>query len=147
MAVTVLAVHDMFKKQLLDGPGWTSLTMQAMLLLRNAYTPADTDQFVSDVLGTSAVEVPVTGYARVTLTGQTTILDDPNTRAEGDADDIIFDGPPDVGGTYDTLTIFELITDDAHSPLAITFDLGGVFSTNGANITFTLDPSGLFFLS
>lgn len=145
MAITSVA-HDGFKKSILDGPAWTSKVMHAGLFLANAWTPAAADAFLADAVAAGAVELTVSGYARVVLSGQTTALDNPNMRANAECNTISFSAPA-AGQSYNKLVVFEVITDDAHSPLAITYDLGGTFATAGVALTYNIDASGLFVLA
>lgn len=145
MAITAV-VHDGFKKSILDGPGWTSKVMHAGLFLSNAWNPAPADAYVADAMAAGAAELTVSGYARVTLSGKTTAVDNPNLRAVADCNTISFSAPA-LGQSYDTLVVFEVITDDAHSPIAFTYLLGGTFATAGVDLAYNIDVTGLFSLA
>lgn len=94
-------------------------TIQAMLLT-SAYAPnIDTEEFVADIVGD---EVAGGGYARKTLAGKATTVDNANDRSEFTADNL--DWSADSFTTARILVFFKNTGNDATSALICYFDFG-----------------------
>jgi hypothetical protein len=117
--------------------------IRALLVMSN--TTADTEQdaqFVGDLA--TLDEYDGANYVRKVLTGQVVNEDDPNNRAEMDAEDATWTS---LGvGTRQCvgLVIYKFVTDDAHSLLLFFIDTGGFpFDGNGGIIALQWNAEGL----
>jgi hypothetical protein len=99
--------------------------IRAILVMTN--TTADTENSAMVYVGdlTTLDECDATGYSRQALAGEVVNKDDPNSRAEFDANNISFSG---LGGDatrgYQGVVLYKHVTNDADSPLVafIEFD-------------------------
>lgn len=120
-------------------------TLKALVL-----KTADTDAAMKDVdtitalLATAADEADFTNYARVTLSSLASTVDDTGDDVNGDCADITFTS---AGGATNNTTTDLIIYydpgggDSACVPLVC---LDCVFTTNGQNVTLTIDADGFW---
>lgn len=117
-----------------------------MLVLKSAGTDAtlkDLDT-VAAVLGAgSTTEADFTNYARKTLTGESTSVDDTADVVRADFDNVTFTAAG--GATNNTTTdviIYQHVTNDSDSiPLVM---LDAVFTTDGNDVNLQLDANGFW---
>lgn len=128
------------RQLILDGADLRALVLQA----------ADTDAAMMDVdnitalLATAANEADFTNYARVTLAGEATTVDDTGNDVNADCNDITFTSAG--GATNNTTTDLIIYLHDAGGdgssvPLVC---LDCVFTTNGQNVTLQFDADGFW---
>lgn len=94
-------------------------TIQAMLLDNTLLPDIDTDEFVADI---SANEIAGGAYARITLGGKSTAVDNVNDRAEFDANNLDWSAATFTGARY--LVFFKNTGADGTSPLICYYDFG-----------------------
>lgn len=142
MTVTATTFNT-FRKHLVDADvDWSVLTVRAMLVASNTWTPATGDDFVSTALAAGAVELTATGYARQPLSNKTTTRDDANARALIGTDIISF-GPVTAGQVYNTLVFYAFVTNDGDSWLICSYNLGSSYATDGTPIVFAPNAAGI----
>lgn len=132
-------------KKLLANGGLDLDTNDMRVLLVMTNTTADTEQdaaFIGDF--TTLDEYNGAAYARKTLTGEVVNEDDPNNRAEFDADDVTWAslgaGTRQAAGAL----LFKFVTNDADSVPVAYIDSGGFpINGNGANFTITWNAEGI----
>lgn len=133
-------------------------TLKAMLI-DNSYTADRDDDFIT-ASGVGAAEITATNYAggfagagRKTLAGRTVSEDDPNDRAELDANDVPWTA---LGGavndTIQAVVIVKEGTSDADSELIAYIDTSTgtpslPFTTNGSDFTAVVNAEGLIQLA
>lgn len=111
---------------------------------------ADTDAAMMDVdtitalLATAADEADFTNYARVTLTGETSTVDDTGNDVNADCNDITFTsaGGATNNTTTDLIIYLHSASGDSVSVPLVCLDC--VFTTNGQNVTLTIDADGFW---
>jgi hypothetical protein len=113
-----------------------------IMLLDTGYTPAKTNDFVSDTTpGTNEVVCTnyTTGYGgagRKALATKAVVEDNTNMRAVFDAADVTWTS---LGGatndTVATAVVFKEITSDGASPLILQLDINPDVTTNGGDFT------------
>lgn len=145
-------VYNVAKKQLVDGDLDLNLPDDIRVLLLEAATDEDPDDAtVSAVLGRAGTtELTSTGYSRQALTGETTSQDDPNDRAEFDADDAVFSGVSQAGSeTVVAYLVYKHVTDDTDSiPILFVDTATGLpLTPNGSDITIQWDAEGIMQVS
>lgn len=123
--------------------------IRIMLIKLKASTTADTDQDALTISGiTTLGELVATNYARAALTTEVVNRDDPNNRAEFDADDVTFTA---LGGaTNDTIgaiLLYRHVDGTAANdiPIAYIDNAGADFNqaTNGGNIVVSWNVEGI----
>lgn len=98
-----------------SGINFASDTLRCLLLRSTgSYTFNKDHDYVSDILSAGAVEISVSSYARQTLTGVTSTLDDTGDRSIVGADTISF-GSLETGQSVSGIIIYKFITNDAAS--------------------------------
>lgn len=136
-----------FKRQILDGTmNLDTAGDDIRVLLVSAGTTADTDQdaeFITDI--TTLDEVAATSYARQALANEIVNQDDPNDRAEFDADDAAFGALGNgMNDSVDGAVYFKFVTVDADSVVICHVDTGGFpFTTNGGTVTIQHNVEGI----
>lgn len=121
---------------------WPTSNVECAIFLKDTWTPAKSDAFVADAIGAGAIECAAVGYVRVALTSPTLVLDGGGHRELFHAAVADF-GALAAGTDFDTLLLYELVTNDADSwPLAA-YDVG-MQTTSGTGTRFVPDTSGLF---
>lgn len=133
------AGYNFAAKKFIDGAlNWASADLR-LLLVDAGYTFNKDHDFVDDVV---ADELSGTGYARKTLAGEATSLDNVNDRAEGDANDVTWTGID--AGTAKAAIIFVQVTNDADSYLVCYIDTGGFpITTNGGDLSIQFNAEGV----
>ena len=127
--------------------GWTTAADIRALVLTHASTlPAGANDpdlnFVSDLLGVSGVtEASGTGYARQALTSEAVIEDDTNNTANLDAADLSYSST-NSGRWVAVVLYLEGGGTDASRDLISLNDLASALTTNGGNVTLTVDTLG-----
>lgn len=116
-------VFDTYLDHILDGYQWTTANVYGMLVLADTWTPAKGDIVVDDAILAGAIEVVAASYVRVPLVSPIKNLDTGGHRGLLDASVIDF-GILESGFDFDTLILFEMITDDSDSWMLCTQDLG-----------------------
>lgn len=145
-------VYNVAKKQLLDGDlDFNAPNDIRILLLELATDENPDDDTVAAVLARAGTtELTSTGYARQALAGETTSLDDPNDRAEFDANDVTFSAVSQAAAeTVVGWLVFKFITDDNGSIPIIFVDTatGLPLTPNGSDITITWNAEGILQLT
>ena len=109
-------VQNNFKRGLLEGEiDLATDDIRAILCMTN--TTCDTEDEIATVSAFAILdECDATGYARIDMAGLTVTQDNPNNRAEFDANDLSFTG---LGGDgtrdYQGVLIYKHVTNDADS--------------------------------
>jgi len=136
--------YNITKTQKVD---WINDTLKAILVMSD--TTADTEKDIDTVSGfTTLDESDDTGYARVSLAGQSKIVNDTDDRAEFDANDIVFDGMNgDATRDYVGVQVFKLITDDTDSPPHLWIPFGANQPKSATKLTVGLDANGAWQIS
>jgi hypothetical protein len=114
-------------------------TLQA-LLVTDAYTFAETHNFVADVSGSEAA-----GANRPTLASKTVTIDTANGRVEVDCADLTFTSVSS-GQTVGGVVFFKSVTNDADSYLLGFADVTDL-AANGSDITYTVPADGFLQLT
>jgi hypothetical protein len=138
-------VYTGFKNRLLKGDvDFDTQDIRALLVMTN--TTADTLQDANVLNDVSLDEYDGAGYSRATLTGEVVNQDDPNNRAEFDANDFTF-GTTVAAGTRQAqgMVLYRHVDGTAANDQLIAFiDTGGFpFSGNGGAINVTVNAEGL----
>jgi len=128
------------RQLILDGADLRALVLKA----------ADTDAAMMDtdtitaLLATAADEADFTNYARVTLTGEATTVDDTGNDVNADANDITFTsaGGATNNTTTDLIIYLHSASGDGVSVPLVCLDC--VFTTNGQNVTLQFDADGFW---
>lgn len=136
---------DTFLDHILDGYVWTSGDPWAAMFLADTWVPDKGDGSVLAVTAAGAIEVAAPSYLRVPVTSPVKVLDGIGHRGLLDSAIIDF-GTPETGFDFDTLLIFELVTDDSDSWLIAAYDVGAQ-TTDGGSQRFVPDTDGLFQLT
>lgn len=140
-----LAVYPKAKREILKATiDFDAPNDFRVLLLKSSATYDATDEFVADVIAGSS-EISVSGYARLTLTGEVVNFSTPD--AFFDANDPTT-AALTAGQTIGAAVLFKFVTNDADSPVIAWFD-GGVFpvATSGGTLTIQWNTSGLLQLA
>lgn len=136
-----------YKRQILDGTiNHDTAGDDIRVLLVGTLTTADTEQdteFLSAF--TTLDETIATSYVRQALANEVVNQDDPNDRAEFDADDVAFGALGNgVNEQVDAAVYFKFVTVDADSPAMVFVDTGGFpFTTNGGTVTIQHNAEGI----
>lgn len=132
----------------IGGSGFTTtLDVRALVLTHASTLPAGANDpdlnTVADLLGVSGVtEATGTGYSRQALTGETVIEDDTNNTANLDANDLSYTSTN--SGRWVAVVLYaEGGGTDATRDLISLNDLASPLTTNGGNVTLTVDTLGL----
>ena len=140
--------YNIAKKQLLDGDLDFNAPDDIRVLLLEAASDEDPDDVdVAAVLARAGTTELVT-YTRGALANEATSQDDPNDRAEFDADDITFSSVVAQNAIVAYL-VFKFITNDAGSiPIMFVDSATGLpISTNGSSITIAWNAEGILQLT
>jgi len=114
------------------------------LILVMTNTTADTFQDTEFVSGVTLDEYDGTGYARKALASQAVNQDDPNNRAEFDADDVLWSILGAGSRPCQGMVLYKHVTNDGDSPLIAFIDTGGFpFSGSGIDIQVTWNTEGI----
>jgi len=122
---------------------WHTSDIRVLLVMSN--TTADTDQDAATISGIGTLdEYDGASYARKAVTGEVTNEDDPNNRAEMDADDITWStlgvGTRQAVG----MVVYKFVTNDADSIPIAYIDSGGFpFDGSGIDIVVTWNAEGI----
>lgn len=116
---------------------WTAGQVTAMLVDKLTWTPAPADGFVATALAAGAVE---TSGTRTVLTTPTAVPGGASNCVFWSADPIVYPGVL-LGEAFDTLVLFQQVTNDLDSYLLCSFDLGAQ-TGDGANVTLNPDTNG-----
>jgi hypothetical protein len=122
---------------------WHTSDIRVLLVMSN--TTADTDQDAATISGIGTLdEYNGASYARKTFAGIATNEDDPNNRAEMDADDITWStlgvGTRQAVG----MVVYKFVTNDADSIPILFIDSGGFpFDGNGSNVAVAWNGEGI----
>lgn len=130
-------------RRLTGSYSYATADMRVKLLLNT--TSADTDQdasVLSDI--TTLGEVTDASYAEHTLTGEAAAVDNPNNRAEFDANDASWTTLTTVG-TVQAALLYRRVDGTAANDMPVAFiDTGGFpFSLTGGNLTITWNAEGI----
>ena len=140
-------VYNIARKQLMDGALNLGADDLRMLLLEAAGDENPNDLDIAAVLARALTdELTSTGYARIALANEATVQDDPNNRAEFDADDAVFSGVSQLAAEQVVAAVlFKFITNDAGSiPIAFFDDYPELpLTPNGSDIKITWDAEGI----
>lgn len=135
------AAYNLAKKKFLDGALNFASADLRVLLLTSGYTFDADHEFVDD-LTPGSNELTGTGYARKTLAGKATAVDNTNDRAEGDAADVAYTAIN--AGTAAAAILYCHVTDDTDSYLVGKLDTGGFpLVTNGGDASLQVNVEGL----
>lgn len=137
---------DSLLDHLLGGYQWTTGQPHGALFLRDTWTPDKSDGFVLDATGAGAIEVAAPSYARTPIVSAVKNLDAGGHRVLLDAAVIDF-GILEAGYDFDTLLIFELVTNDGDSWLLSAHDLGAQTTGGVTPERCVLDSDGLYQLT
>lgn len=130
-------------KRLTGNYNYATADMRILMVMSN--TTADTDQDVEFIAGFGTLdECDGATYARKALAGEAVNEDDPNNRAEFDANDIQW-ATLGVGTRQNVgLVLFRFVTNDADSPVVAYIDTGGFpFSGNGGQVDVAWNAEGI----
>ncbi len=122
---------------------WHSSDIRVLLVMAN--TTADTDQDAATISAFGTLdEYDGASYVRKAVTGEATNEDDPNNRAEMDADDITWStlgvGTRQAVG----MVVYKFVTNDADSIPILFIDSGGFpFDGNGSNVAVAWNGEGI----
>lgn len=142
------------KAQLLHGHASEIDFVNDVIIILALETDAEdnTDEDVAELLASAAVEVTSTGYTggfegagRLSLAGQAIAVDQGNTRAELDCDDITWSSISQAAAEeWVAFVIADELTNDAGSVLIAHLEPSGVpLTPNGSDIKITIDAEGL----
>jgi hypothetical protein len=138
-------VYNAALKAIVDGTiDLNTSDIRAALLMTNttADTDNDGDVFVGDI--TTLDECNASGYARVALASEAVNIDDPNDRAEFDANDLSFTG---LGGNASRdiqgVLLYKHMTNDADSPLLAFIDFAADVPLAATQINVPWDAQGI----
>ena len=124
---------------------WTAGNVTAMIVDSGGgalWTPDPTDDVVATILAAGAVEA-ATPADRQTLTTPTSALSGADHLVYMDSDPVVYPNIPNAT-TYDTLVLFQFVTNDADSWLIAAYDLGAQ-TGDGSNVT--VNPNTLGWLA
>lgn len=131
------------KKYLWDGTvDLNTHDMRILLVMTN--TTVDTDTTAATISGFGTLdEMDGATYARIALTGEAVNEDDPNSRAEFDANDInwptLGNGTRQVQGAV----IFRFVTNDADSIPVFYIDLTPTINPGGGSFSISWNAEGI----
>jgi len=116
---------------------WTAGAVTALLVDKDTWTPSAGDDFVDTALSAGAIET----------SGTRQILPSPTATVSGGDHRVYWDGNPIVypgvlnAETFDTLVLYQAVTNDTDSYLIAAYDLGAQVG-DGNNVTLTPDTLG-----
>lgn len=121
--------------------------IRVALLMTN--TTADTEQDNATIASfTTLDEYDGAGYVRKALTGEIVNQDDPNNRAEFDADDVTWTAISAGTRSAQGILLFRFVTNDADSVPIAFIDTGGFpIAGNGGDLTIAWNVEGILQLS
>jgi len=119
--------------------------MRLILCMTN--TTADTDIDTDNTSGFTLDEMDGTNYARQALVAEAVNLDDPNDRAEFDADDVVINSLGNGTRQMQGFLIHEFITNDAGSFPLCWGDFSSTINPGGSNFTIAWNAEGIVQLS
>lgn len=136
-------------KQLIASGGIDLDTDDIRVALCMTNTTADTendgDSYVGDL--TTLDEMDGANYVRKQLANEAVNLDDPNDRAEFDADDVTWSslgaGTRSMAGAL----IYKHVTNDADSPLIAWVEFAAPVTADGSNFTIQWNAEGILQLA
>lgn len=124
--------------------GFVILDVDTRVILVSTNTTADTETDVEFISGfTTLDEFNGAGYARVALTNEAINEDDPNARAEFDADDAAFGAISNGTRQITGAIIYEHVTNDADSIPLFYLPLTPNFSPGGSTVTLNWNAEGI----
>jgi len=138
-------VYNIFKAKEANGELDLLTDLVRIMLVDSSYTPNADDNLLDVGGGNDPVDAELTGagYCRITLAGKTVVEDDPNDRAEFDADDVTWPGL-NAGTAARALLFRESALGDTESILIASIDTGGFpIVTNGGDITIQFNVEGI----
>lgn len=124
------------------GTDWVADTIRAALFDSLTWTPAKSDLFVNSATSSGAVEVAAASYARQLVPGRAVVVDGGAHRILLDGSTIDF-GILEAGFNYDTLILYDFVTNDTDSFLICAFALGAQ-TTDGSNVQAVPNAAGFF---
>lgn len=138
-------VYTPAKAKLLKGELDFDLPQDIRVLLVMTNTTADTDQdaeFISSI--TTLDEMDGANYVRKALANEVVNQDNPNNRAEFDADNVVWiaigAGTRQIAG----IVLYRQVTNDADSPVIAWIDSGGFpITANGGDLTAAWNVEGI----
>jgi hypothetical protein len=142
--------YNLAKKQIMDGTiDLVVDDIQVLLIASTPYTP-DADHDFIDESGASDIvdaELSGAGYARKSLATKTIVEDDPNNRAEYNADDLAYTGAD--FGTIAAVIVFKNTGVDTTSVVIAYLDTltGLPLVTNGGNVDIAWNAEGILQLT
>lgn len=146
MAVATGICFNYWKYQLLTGFTWISADVRGALFLANTWTPNPDNQYLSAATSAGAIELTVSGYSRQAIPTKTVAVDTALDAGLLDGDTIVWP-ISGAGQDYDTVVIYNQVTNDANSFLIAAFTLDTTMTTVGGSVYFTLDPAALLTLT
>jgi hypothetical protein len=123
---------------------WHTSDIRAMLVMTN--TTADTDQDAVALAGIGTMdEYDGSGYARVALGAEAVNRDDPNNRAELDANDFTWTALGAGTRQAQAMVVYKHVDGTAANDVPIAFiDTGGFpFAGNGGDVTIQWSVEGI----
>lgn len=123
-----------------DFPTLVSATDFYVLVVDNTHTPADLDEFVSDISGE---EVSNTGYARHVLANPTWAWDAGQSAWKLDADDHTWSSVAATGNPWSMVYLAIDIGADTADRLVGYDDFANI-TPNGGNIDYQLNTNGIY---
>lgn len=143
-------VYNKAKKNLIDGTmdlvALAAANKLKMLLLEAAADENPDDNFVADVIDGTSTELAA--YTRHIFAGEAATQDDPNDRAEFDADNSVFSAVVAQNAIV-AYVIYEEVTNDADNiPIMFVDETTGLpITPNGSDITITWNAEGILQLT
>lgn len=137
-------VYTPAKKFLLNGGlDLDSQDMRVLLVMTN--TTADTDQDAGTISAFGTLdEMDGANYVRKALANEAVNEDDPNNRAEFDADDVVWTSLGAGTRSMQGLVVFRFVTNDADSiPIAFIDSGGFPVAANGLNFSVSWNAEGI----
>lgn len=135
-------VFNEFLAQQGQGFDFLAAVVKGVVFLKGAWTPDPDDTYLVEATVAGAVEA-APSMNRVTYGSKAVSRDDVNDRGVWTAASVFYIGVP-IGTQYDTFVTYNFGTDDTDSWMITAYDLGGPYTSDGGQLTFALDPVGLF---
>lgn len=137
---------DSLLDHLLDGYTWTTASVECALFDSATWVPDRTDGFVLAAAGAGAIEVAAPSYVRRPLVSPVKNFDVGSHRGLL-ASAIIDFGILEPGYAFDTLVLYEFVSNDSDSWLLAAFDIGAQTTGGVLPERFVPDVDGLFALT
>ena len=136
------SVYNIAKGRTMDGQIDLDTGDIRVLLVKSGYTFNADHDYVADLTPASN-EISGTGYVRKALASKTVTVDDTNNRAAFDAADLVWTGLDTATVGIAAAVVYQLVTNDADSPLIAYIDLTPAIAGNGGDFTVAWNAGGI----